>query len=211
MKITWIGHSCFKVEKDGCTILLDPYGDGSVPGLAPVRERANMVLCSHEHGDHNARDKVEIVEAERSPFTVTRMETYHDDEKGAKRGRNIIHIISDNEMRIAHLGDLGCEPDAEQIKQLMGLDAVLIPVGGFYTINAVQAAKLVESIRPGAVIPMHYRSDEKGFGFGVIGTVDPFMEQMKDVMVIPTSELDLATTKDMPGTVFVLQPQNAGR
>ena len=32
MKITWIGHSCFKVEEAGYRIVFDPYDDGYVPG-----------------------------------------------------------------------------------------------------------------------------------------------------------------------------------
>ena len=53
MKLTWLGHSCFKMESNGYTIILDPYEDGYVPGLAPVRETADAVFCSHEHSDHN--------------------------------------------------------------------------------------------------------------------------------------------------------------
>ena len=45
---------------------------------------------------------------------------------------------------MAHLGDLGCELTAEQIQRLAGLDALLFPVGGFYTIDAQQARKVVE-------------------------------------------------------------------
>ena len=59
MKITWIGHACFKIESDGYTLIFDPYADGFVPGLKPLREKADMVLCSHEHGDHNAKKLVE--------------------------------------------------------------------------------------------------------------------------------------------------------
>lgn len=81
MKITWIGHSCFKVEKDGFTIMLDPYEDDSVPGLTPVREKANMVLCSHEHGDHNARNLIEMVDDAENPFHIDVIDTYHDDAK----------------------------------------------------------------------------------------------------------------------------------
>ena len=70
MKLTWLGHSCFKVEKGDFIVILDPYADGSVPGLASIRERANLVLCSHEHNDHNYRDGVGLWEAEENPFTV---------------------------------------------------------------------------------------------------------------------------------------------
>ena len=47
MKITWIGHSCFRIEEDGYSIIIDPYEDGSVPGLAEVRETADAVICTH--------------------------------------------------------------------------------------------------------------------------------------------------------------------
>ena len=86
-----------------------------------------MVLCSHEHGDHNAKDLVEIKEGKSCPFTITTIETFHDEVKGAKRGPNTIHIIDDGKVRIAHLGDLGCELEEGQIEQLKGLDVCLIP------------------------------------------------------------------------------------
>ena len=60
MKLTWLGHSCFKMESNGYTVILDPYEDDYVPGLAPVRETADAVFCSHEHKDHNARAVVTL-------------------------------------------------------------------------------------------------------------------------------------------------------
>ena len=61
MKITWLGHSCFKIEKNGYLLILDPYEDESVPGLNPIREKANAVYCSHGHGDHHGEQCVEIL------------------------------------------------------------------------------------------------------------------------------------------------------
>ena len=94
MKITWIGHSCFKIEEGGYSIVIDPYDDNYVPGLKPVRESTQVVLASHEHGDHNARNRVTLVPGGEGPFTITKIETYHDPEKGALRGRNTIHVFS---------------------------------------------------------------------------------------------------------------------
>ena len=45
-------HICFKLESQGSSVILDPYSDGNVPGLAFLREEANMVLMSHNHNDH---------------------------------------------------------------------------------------------------------------------------------------------------------------
>ncbi len=60
ISITWNGHSCFTVEKDGFSIVFDPYGPNTVPGLAPLSLIADMVLCSHEHGDHGYTDAVTL-------------------------------------------------------------------------------------------------------------------------------------------------------
>ena len=80
MKLTWLGHSCFKMESNGYTIILDPYEDGYVPGLAPVRETADAVFCSHEHSDHNGRETVTLKQdGVLSPFTITEIHTWHDD------------------------------------------------------------------------------------------------------------------------------------
>ena len=61
MELTYIGHSCFKLEDQGFTVIFDPYADGHVPGYGNIREKADLVLCSHEHADHNGRDTVEMI------------------------------------------------------------------------------------------------------------------------------------------------------
>lgn len=206
MKITWIGHSCVKVEKNGYSVVIDPYEDGSVPGLLPVKEQASAVLCSHEHGDHNYRKGVELDESLAEPLQILLIDSYHDDAKGALRGPNRIHILTDGTERIAHLGDLGCMLDEKQLEMLKNVDVLLIPVGGYYTIDAKQAYELCQKIAPKLIIPMHYRDDELGFGYGVIATKDEFINLMDDVESVRTSSID---TKDMPKTkVVVLLPQN---
>ena len=51
MTITWLGHSCFLVEAQGFRIVLDPFQ--GVRGLPDTRAEAHLVLCSHDHFDHN--------------------------------------------------------------------------------------------------------------------------------------------------------------
>ena len=206
MKITWIGHSCFKIEEGGYSIVIDPYDDNYVPGLKPVRERAQAVFASHEHGDHNARERVTLVPGGKTPFAVTKIETYHDPEHGALRGRNTIHVFSAGGRRIAHFGDLGCELEKDQLEQLKGLDAALIPVGGFYTIDAAQAADLVARIQPVHVIPMHFRAGNNRFGFDKIGTVEQFTDLMEPVIFTGSSVLDLDSPPEEQ--VVVLTPKN---
>ena len=204
MKITWLGHSCFAVESQGYRIVLDPYKDGSVPGLAPVREEADQVLCSHGHGDHCGTEGVSLRQDGSSPFTVETIDTWHDDKNGAKRGPNTIHILSDGQCRVAHLGDLGCDLTPEQKEKLRNLTALLIPVGGHFTIDAVHAQRLADELSPAVVVPMHYRQAD--VGYDVIGTVDQFTKLCDDVAAYPGSELEL--TPQISRQTAVLKPQN---
>lgn len=205
MKITYLGHSCFKLESQGYSIVVDPYQDGKVPGYTPIRETADQVLCSHGHGDHCGVECVTLRRGGASPFTVETIDTWHDDQQGALRGADTIHILSDGRCRVAHLGDLGCELTAEQKDRLRGLTALLIPVGGHYTIDAAQANALAGELSPAVVIPMHYRGE--GFGYDVIGPLEAFTAPRSDVVEYPGSELEL--TPGTPGQTAVLKPKNA--
>lgn len=201
IRITWLGHACFQVTCEGYTILLDPYTDNYVPGLAPLEAKANQVLCSHGHADHNAVDVIAVEEKDGSPFHITEISTYHDDQAGALRGINTIRVIDNGALRIAHLGDLGCELTPDQKAQLAGLDAVMVPVGGYYTIDAKQAEKLMKEISPKVIIPMHYRSER--FGYDVLGTLDAFTDLFDVVVEYPGNTLEL--TADTEPHVAILQ------
>ena len=181
IRLTWLGHSCFKVEETGFTVVFDPMKDGSVPGVRPVREKADLVLCSHQHGDHNAAELIDVSDAK--PNTVFQISTFtcpHDDADGTKRGMNTIHILDDGELRVAHMGDVGCIPEQEIIDALKGVDLMLLPVGGFYTLQPDDAAKLAEMTGAKVVIPMHYRTDS--MGFDVIAEPDAFLAHRDNVV-----------------------------
>lgn len=106
IKIRWLGHSCFKVEFMGYSVVFDPYEDGYVPGLKPLREEADKVLCSHDHGDHNAKKVITERKGGKCPVCVKTISTWHDDRQGALRGKNLIHLLEWDSFRIAHLGIL---------------------------------------------------------------------------------------------------------
>ena len=104
MKIIWYGHSCFEITGSDGTVIFDPYQEGSIPGLNKLHLKGNLVLCSHEHDDHNARDCVDVLPKE---FKVEKIETYHDHHLGSRRGKNTIHILTYENMKVVHMGDIG--------------------------------------------------------------------------------------------------------
>ena len=180
MKITYLGHSCFKFEKDGFAMIIDPYEAGSVPGYAPLKEHANQVLATHKHYDHFGLSEVKLaVTRADTPFMVSFIETYHDDKNGALRGFNNVIIVDVDGLKLVHMGDIGCMLEDEDLKKIKGCDVLMIPVGGYYTIDAKQAKKYVDKLAPKITIPMHYRG--KGFGYDEIGTVDKFTKLFDEV------------------------------
>lgn len=200
MKITWEGHSCFKVETEQGSVVFDPYQNGSVPGLGDLDLTADLVLCSHEHGDHNARERVKLT-GKAPSFKTSQIKCFHDEVKGAKRGKNTIHIIESEGMKIAHMGDLGHE--LEDVSLIKNCDVCMVPIGGFYTIDAAAAKKIMDKVNPRIIIPMHYRSDK--FGFDVIGTLDSFTKYYDNVVVYNSSSAEV--TKDTKPQVMVLTPE----
>ena len=154
MKLTWLGHSCFLLEQDGYRIVTDPYT--GVEGYPPLAVSAHAVYCSHHHFDHDAVDAVTLLPPVSSPFTVREAETCHDEQGGALRGSNTVRVFTAGGVSVAHLGDLGHQLTAEQLSAIGHVDAVLVPVGGVYTVDAAGAKAVCDALRPRCVIPMHY-------------------------------------------------------
>ena len=180
MLLQWNGHSEFLLESaDGFRVLTDPFDDHV--GY-PMREvRADAVTVSHGHGDHSYTAKVKgkpaiLSEAGATRLTpqvkVSAVNAFHDDARGTKRGMTLLTVIEMDGLRIAHLGDIGTPPDADQQAFLRDIDILLIPVGGFYTIDATQAADIVRAIQPKVTVPMHYKTSYNS-GWP-ISDVDPF-------------------------------------
>ena len=183
MKLTWLGHSCFLAEQDGYRILLDPYtGVEGYPPLAETARRAgapaglpvHSILCSHGHFDHNAVEEAETVPFDGPcPFTIRRVETFHDGEGGALRGTNTVHILTAGGVTAAHLGDLGHRLSPEQTAAIGPVDVLLVPVGGVYTVDAAEAKAVCEELNPRCIVPMHYR--HAPYGLPNVAGVEGFL------------------------------------
>lgn len=174
MKIKYLGHACFVISDDDYSIVLDPYK--GVNGFKDINIEANDVLCSHSHFDHAYTDGVKLIKKD-NPFKVTFIHTFHDDKEGTLRGDNNITILELNNKKVVHLGDLGHLLNKDVIEKLKGVDALMIPIGDYYTIGPDIACKIIEDINPKAIIPMHYKDNDKGLD--VLKTVDDFMKLYK--------------------------------
>ena len=199
MTLTWLGHACFLLESEDGRAVFDPYEPGSVPGLTLPDLAADMVLCSHGHHDHC--HPVGVRESRKRPgFTVETVHSFHDLEGGALRGENTIHIVTVEGKRIVHMGDIGHPLSVAQVQAVGTPDVLLVPVGGYYTVDAVTAKGICDALKPRTVVPMHYRGP--GFGYGEIAPVEAFTALFKDVTVSDSNVLDLNAA---PAGVVVLR------
>lgn len=195
MKLTWLGHACFLLEEDGFRLVLDPYT--GVEGYPELSVEAHGILCSHGHRDHCAKECVTLLPERESPFSVHTVAVCHDDQGGALRGSNTIHVISAGGTTLAHLGDLGHQLTEEQLAAVGPLDGVLVPVGGFYTIDAAAAKSVCDALKPRWIVPMHYHHPP--YGLPVVGELEPFLKQYTKVRRLPGNSLEL--TSDLSGVV----------
>lgn len=190
-RIYWCGHSYFIIEAEGATIAVDPH-DGDSINLPTCRIQASLVLVSHNHFDHNAIEvasgpETRIVKWKTGSFkfnniTIEGREYPHDKSKGGIRGKTVAYKIRVDGVTIVHAGDLGSVPQGEDLEWLRA-DVLMIPVGGVYTIDASEAWKIVEDIKPKIAIPMHYWIP------GSILPLDP-LERFLNIIRIPRERLD---------------------
>lgn len=200
VNITYHGHACFTLEANGYRTVIDPYMHGMVDGLPELALEAEAVYCSHGHADHNFVEAVTICSTEKeAPYTLEAVESVHDNQGGSLRGKNVVHIFTFGDLRIAHLGDQGCIPEGELLEKLRGVDCLLIPVGGVYTIDPVAAKKTVDQIAPTVTIPMHYRTDSTGFD--VLSHLNDFTNQFPDVK---TCDHAVTLTKETQRQILVV-------
>ena len=187
MKLTWLGHSCFVLEQGGYRIVLDPYFVETYPEL---HVSAHEVLCSHGHRDHCFAEAVTLLrDGATNPFTVETVDTFHDEKQGTLRGESKMHVIRANGLTVVHAGDLGHELNEAQLAAVKGCDALLIPVGGYYTIDAPAAKKIADAIGTRVVVPMHYRFGSRGYD--VIGTLDEFTRLYDAVQYLDSDTFEL--------------------
>src|SRR6266705_4788782 len=171
MEISWLGHSCFMLRGNNVTLIADPFspqlGHPQGEPLKLGKVNAPIVTISHNHPGHNFAEGVggnpRVVrgpgEYEISDVLITGVASYHDNKRGAERGRNTIYVIHMDDLVICHLGDLGHTLQEEQLEEVADADILLIPIGGGATLNGAQAAEVISQVEPHIIIPMHYYNE----------------------------------------------------
>jgi L-ascorbate metabolism protein UlaG (beta-lactamase superfamily) len=198
MKITYYGHSAFNITTEkGIRIIIDPYESGAFNGAlsyGKISDEADIVITSHNHADHShtndIKGKFSLISKEGAleirNVKIKTINTYHDNSGGEERGNNLISVINTDNLVLAHMGDLGHSLDYGALQEMGKVDILLLPVGGFFTIDAVLAVKVMNDIKPGITIPMHYKTAKCAFP---ITPVEDFTKGQNNVHVLKESEI----------------------
>ena len=197
MKIKWYGHAAFLITSDqGLKIIIDPYEPGAFGGqlsYGKINDQAEIVLTSHDHADHNYTKDIpgspQIIKGSGSKtikeISIKGISTYHDPSKGSERGTNTIFAIKLDNIQLCHLGDLGHLLSDKDLAEIGPVDILLIPVGGFFTIDSKEATRVAEQIKPKILIPMHFKTEKCGFP---ISPVEDFLKGKTNIKRAKASE-----------------------
>jgi L-ascorbate metabolism protein UlaG (beta-lactamase superfamily) len=187
IKITWFGHAAFKIEIAEKIVLVDPWLNGNPTSSVKASEitEADIVYVTHDHHDHLG-DAFDICKRTGATFIAIVELAHYAEENGIKKheGLNIggsvetkglkltivqathtasrgapTGVIIEGEGKIVyHAGDTGLFGDMRLLGELYKLDLAMIPIGGYYTMDAKEAAEAVRLLSPKVVIPMHYKT-----------------------------------------------------
>jgi L-ascorbate metabolism protein UlaG (beta-lactamase superfamily) len=201
LQIRWHGHACWEIKND-ITLVTDPH-DGKSIGIPAPSVVGDIILVSHDHYDHNSVKSVEkdgskvVTDGRKRTIDnieISGVDSFHDEEMGIKRGKNIMYKFIMDGIKFCHLGDLGHELDNEAIQKIDDVDILFVPIGGTFTVDDKQAWSVINKIKPKIIIPMHYKIG--GLSLPISG-IDPFLTKSKYKVTHVGNEIDIEK-EDLP-------------
>ncbi len=211
MKIKWLAHAAFLITSDkGTRIITDPYETTESLRYGEIEESADIVTISHSHADHSnvaaVKGNPQVVKGttEARGVKIRGIATAHDNSGGRERGSNTIFCFEIDGLNVCHAGDLGHLLTDKQAAAIGKVDILLIPVGGFFTIDARTADRVCEQLKPKITIPMHYKTDKLDFP---IASVDEFIKGKSNVTRVNGNEIEIKAG-ELPASakIMVLKP-----
>jgi L-ascorbate metabolism protein UlaG (beta-lactamase superfamily) len=182
LTVSWHGQSFFSVRSTkGTLFVFDPHQIPEYGKVEPMRP--DVIMMSHNHNDHTqaiifdnvkekgdsapkiirgviggggARETWNEVDENIKDLHIYTVGAYHDEVKGMKHGLTAIFIVEVDGWRICHLGDLGHELTPKMLKAIGPVDVVMVPCGGIYGLNGIDARRVIDQLKPKQYIfPMH--------------------------------------------------------
>jgi len=184
-----LGHATVKIKND-LVIYIDPYKISDT-------EKADIILITHDHYDHLSLQDIKKIQKEETDIIIPSaaiegvsgnvkeinpgdsitvkgidikvVPAYNIKKKFHPKKKNYVgYIVKVHNISYYHSGDTDRIPEMKNLN----VDVAFLPVGGTYTMDAKQAAKATEDIKPKVAVPLHYGS--------VVGTIED-AEEFKEL------------------------------
>lgn len=206
--VRWYGQSFFTLtSSSNVVVAIDPFDGTFVNYPIPHRVKTDILLVTHEHKDHNnvaiipgdplllKSERGVNVKEEKNGVKVRGIGAYHDDNKGADRGRNTMYTIEMDGVRFCHVGDLGqTSLTDEQLARMGAVDVLFLPTGGHFTTEPKDLRKLVDQIKPRLIVAMHFKS---AYTRDLpLVRVDEFVKLNKDLPAKPLDSTEFTISKE---------------
>ncbi len=157
MELQYFGANCVRISTKKASIIIDD--NLSKLGLKSVTKTGDLAMFTQGEGDSPADVKTVIAQPGEYEISDTSIQGVaargHMDENGQQTA-TIFRVFADD-IRVVALGHVFADLNDEQLEALGSVDVLFIPVGGNgYTLDGVEALKLIKKIEPRLVIPTHF-------------------------------------------------------
>lgn len=162
--LKYLGRSSVKIKtSQGTVIYIDPYAGNDYD------EPADIVLITHEHGDHNLlslikdtskakiiRSKDSLVDGIYNSFQendvkIEAVAAYNDNHD---KEECVGYILEFDSLKLYHAGDTSKIEEMNSLES-KNLDYALLPIDGVYNMDAIEAMECAEIINAKYNIPIH--------------------------------------------------------
>ena len=186
LKFIYYGHACFQLDDGKYKILFDPFLTGNPQAtIKPDEVKTDYIFITHAHSDH-VGDGYDILERTGAtavgipevtdfgganvktigmnlggtvnlPFGYARMvPAMHS--SGIGGGIACGYVVSMGGKVVYFAGDTCLFGDMKLIGERDAIDYAVLPIGGHFTMDPIDAAKAVEFLGAKNVIPVHYNT-----------------------------------------------------
>jgi L-ascorbate metabolism protein UlaG (beta-lactamase superfamily) len=181
LKITFIGHGTLMFAYGGKIIHVDPVSRYADYAQLP---KADLILITHEHGDHLDGKAVQVASSDRTTvaanqasaksltsavvlgngetrtlagFTVEAVPAYNLEKAFHPKGNGNGYIITFGDKRVYVAGDTENTPEMKALKQI---DIAFLPMNLPYTMTPEMVADAARTFRPKVLYPYHFGSTD---------------------------------------------------
>ncbi len=177
LKITFIGHGTLMMTFAGKVIHIDPVSMYADYALLP---KADLILITHEHGDHLDPKAVQAISTANTTIVVNpgsakalpqaalmkngdsktlagihieAVPAYNMEKAFHPKGNGNGYVLTFGDKRVYVAGDTENVPE---IKALKNIDIAFLPMNLPYTMTPEQVADAAKAIRPKILYPYHF-------------------------------------------------------